>query len=227
MRQIAAVVPSRRAAWSLPGSPRRRTVSSMRVAQIVFDGFTDIDVFLAWDLLNRVRRPGWEVRLLGSAPAHTSATGLTVPMHGRLEEARDADAVLFASGQTTRTLMHDQAWLARLALSEERQLIGSMCSGALLLAALGHLRGRRATTYPTAVDELRRMGVTVVDEPFVLEGRVATAAACLAGVDLAGWVIESLLGAEVRQRALEEVQPVGQRPASSTIESTRKIPSGS
>jgi putative intracellular protease/amidase len=180
----------------------------MLVAQIVFDRFTDIDVFLAWDLLNRVRRPDWTIKLLGTESHHTSRAGLTIPMHGRVEEASNADAVLFASGPATRELRLDRAYLARLRLDPSRQLVGSMCSGAFLLQALGLLDGKRATTYPTAAALLRETGVSVVDEPFVCEGNVATAAACLAGVDLASWVIERLLGAEARDAALAEIQPV-------------------
>jgi putative intracellular protease/amidase len=186
--------------------------SRVLVAQIVFDRFTDIDVFLAWDLLHRVRRPDWTVKLLGTASHHTSLAGLPIPMHGPIEEAAAADAVLFASGPATRELRADHDFLARLRLDPARQLIGAMCSGSLLLAALGLLEGKRATTYPTAAQLLRDAGVDVVDEPFVREGNIATAAACLAGVDLAAWVIEGLLGADAREAALAEVRPVGGAP---------------
>jgi putative intracellular protease/amidase len=178
------------------------------VAQIVFDRFTDLDVFLAWDLLNRVQHPGFQVKLLGTRSHHTSRSGLTVPMHGSIDEAAQADAVLFASGPATRDLRSDREFLGRLRLDPERQLIGSMCSGALLLAALGLLDGKRATTHPTTVEHLRQAGVDVVDEPFVCVGNVATAAACLAGVDLAGWVIERLLGRSVLDAVMSEVRPV-------------------
>jgi len=181
----------------------------MLICQVVFDRFTDIDVFLAWDLLNRVRRPDWEVRLVGTGDHHTSVSGLTIPMHGRLEATAGANAVLFASGPATRELMHRRDYLDRFRLDPARQLVGAMCSGALLLGALGLLDGKRATTYPTAKELLSGLGVTVVDEPFVREGNVATAAACLAGVDLAGWVIGTLLGDAVRDAVLDEVQPVG------------------
>jgi len=181
----------------------------MLVAQVVFDQFTDIDVFLAWDLLNRVRHPGWSVKLLGTASHHTSRTGLTVPMHGSIDEASSADAVLFSSGPGTRVLYRDPGYLARFRLDPERQLIGSMCSGALLLAALGLLDGRPATTHPIVAELLRAEGVDVVQAPFVRSGKVATAAACLAGVDLASWVVESLLGPEARGAMLAEVRPVG------------------
>jgi hypothetical protein len=173
-------------------------------------------------LLNRVRRPDWSVKLLGTASHHTSRTGLTIPMHGLIEEAKAADAVLFGSGPSTRELRVDRAYLARFELDPERQLIGSMCSGALLLAALGLLDGKRATTHPIVVELLREAGVEVVNRPFVLEGRVATAAACLAGVDLAAWVIDSLLGSAERDTALNGVRPVGRELALSSAR-----PSGS
>lgn len=181
----------------------------MLIVQIVFEQFTDIDVFLAWDLLNRVRRSDWKVKLLGTTASHTSRAGLAIPMHGQVEEAAQADAVLFAGGPATRELRFDRDYLARLRLDPSRQLVGSMCSGALLLAALGLLDGKRATTHPVVRQLLVDAGVEVVDEPFVREGNVATAAACLAGVDLAAWVIETLLGKTMRDDVLQGVQPVG------------------
>jgi transcriptional regulator GlxA family with amidase domain len=181
----------------------------MDIALIAFDGFTDIDLFLPWDLLHRVPAPAWGVRILGTAAEHRSSTGLAVATHGPVDEARHADAVLLASGQGTRALVADPDYLARLALDPACQLVGSMCSGALVLAALGLLTGRTATTYPTAAEALRAYGVTVVEEPFVRHGRVATAAGCLAAQQLVGWVIEELAGPAARELALRSIQPVG------------------
>lgn len=67
------------------------------------------------------------------------------------------------------------------------------------------------------------MGVKVVEKPFVTHGKVATAAGCLAGQYLAGWVIESLLGTTARQQALLSVQPVGEGMAFSDEELLRAI----
>jgi transcriptional regulator GlxA family with amidase domain len=177
---------------------------------VTFDDFTDLDLFILWDLLNRVEAPGWRVRFLGRGQSHTSSTGVEVKMHGALEEAEAADAVLFCSGRGTRRLVHDEAFLGAFRLDESRQLIGAIDSGALLLGALGLLRGRRATTYPAAELKaaLEGMGARVVWESFVREGNVATAAQCLAGQHLAGWVIETLAGAGQRERALRSVAPL-------------------
>ena len=181
----------------------------MQIAIVTFDGFTDIDVVLPWDLLHRAKGEGWTIRLVGTEPVHVSATGLDVRMHGAVEETHDADVVLFASGRPTRALAASPEYLARFALDPGRQMIGSMCSGALLLAALGLLDGADATTYPTARAALEAFGVTVVERPFVANGNVATAAGCLAAQDLVGWVVERLLGPARRDLVLRSIQPVG------------------
>jgi len=75
-----------------------------------------IVVSAMWDLLNRVRLPEWEVRILGERPHHTSATGISAPTHGLIEEANQSDVVLFVSGQGARTKMKDSDWLSRFRL---------------------------------------------------------------------------------------------------------------
>ncbi len=181
----------------------------MNIVIVAFDNFTDLDVFLPWDLLNRVEDPAWSVRLLGEENSHRSKAGLIIPMHGGLDEANAADVVLFASGPATRRKYKDTEYLSAFQLNPDRQMIGSMCSGALILGGLGLLEGKEATTYPTAKWLLAELGVKVVDRPFVHVGNVATAAGCLAGVDLANWVIEAKAGCEVRDKVLKSVQPVG------------------
>jgi len=84
-----------------------------------------------------------------------------------------------------------------------------MCSGSLILGALGLLRGITATTYPTAIKELQGLGVEFEDKPLVVHGNIATAAGCLAGVDLVAWVIEKLLGTEASEEVIASVQPIG------------------
>jgi transcriptional regulator GlxA family with amidase domain len=180
------------------------------VAIVIFDDFTDLDLFLMWDLLNRVRVPDWSVKILGTSETHVSKTGIAIPTHGLLEEADWADAVLFVSGSGTRTCIADPAWLSRFELDPERQMIGSICSGALILAKLGLLEGKTATTYPTVRPALEALGVEVVERPFVAHGNVATAGGCLAQQYLVGWVVANLADEEWSQLILKSIQPVGE-----------------
>jgi transcriptional regulator GlxA family with amidase domain len=182
----------------------------MNISIIAFDDFTDVDVFFMWDLLNRVKVPRWNVQILGEQQHHTSSSGLTIPMHGHIDVANSSDVVLFASGLGTRKKIKDKEYLSAFKLDSERQLIGSMCSGALILAALGLLKGKRATTYPSAKKLLEGFGVQVVEKPFVLEGNIATAAGCLAAQYLVGWVIEALAGSQMKNVVLKSIMPVGE-----------------
>ena len=73
------------------------------------------------------------------------------------------------------------------------------------------LKGISATTYPTAVEELRGFGIEVeTAKHLVTHGNIGTAAGCLAAVDLMGWAIEKMYDPKVRQDVIASVLPVGQ-----------------
>jgi transcriptional regulator GlxA family with amidase domain len=186
----------------------------MKKAVIVaFDKFTDIDIFLTWDLLNRVkmRDAAFQVKIVGTASSHKSSCGLDLATHGMIEECNDADLVFFGSGTGARAVINDPAYLSRFKLDPEKQIICSMCSGALIIAALGHLKGLSATTYPTAFEALRNFGVTVIEDTYlVTHGNIGTAAGCLAAVDLIGWALEKLYDEKVKKDVIASVLPIGQ-----------------
>lgn len=182
----------------------------MNISIVTFDDFTDLDLFILWDLLNRVEKTDWQVKLLGDDISHVSSTGIEVKMHGNLKEANSSDGVLFCSGKGTRRKISDKKFLDSFRLNENKQLIGAIDSGALLLGALGLLKGRQATGYPSAEikKSLETMGAKVVWKTFVRDGNIATAAQCLAGQNLAGWVIENLAGTEEKEKVLVSVAPL-------------------
>ncbi len=180
---------------------------------IIFDNFTDVDLFLPWDLLNRarLRDKSLQVKIVGTAPTHVSSCGIEIKTQGGIDECKDADLVFFASGSGTRALYKNETYLQQFHLDPNRQLICSICSGALLLAGLGLLNGLTATTYPTVFKELRAMGVEVIEDyHLVAHGNIATAAGCLAAIDLVGWALEKLYNEKVKQDVIASVLPVGQ-----------------
>nr|AIA11355.1 Putative amidotransferase [uncultured bacterium] len=184
----------------------------MKVVILAFDRFTDIDVFLPWDLLNRVgkyTKGEWQVQIAATTSHITSVAGLTIPTHADLTALSDADAVLIASGAGLQGLLKESELLEAVRnLNPDTQLLASMCSGSLLLASAGHLTGKRATSYYTREKQLRSYGVEFVSEPFVLAGpQIATAAGCMASLDLCHWLISSLLTEELAQKVLREVAP--------------------
>jgi putative intracellular protease/amidase len=181
-----------------------------KVAIVIFDNFTDIDLWLMWDLLNRVRVEDWSVKIVGERDRHVSVTGIETATQGGIDNANEADAVMFVSGPGTRDRILDESWLARFDLDPDRQLIGSICSGSLILAKLGLLNGKTATTYPTSKTVLESLGVEVVERPFVVHGNVATAGGCLAQQYLIGWVVKNLADEDWSELIVKAIQPVGE-----------------
>jgi len=183
----------------------------MRIAILTFDGFNEIDSFVALSILGRVRKAGWSVAIASPSKHVTSMNGVTVEATMSLSEASRADAVLVGSGTKTREVVADQALLASIAIDPARQLIGAQCSGALVLAKLGLLQGVPACTDLTTKAWVEEAGVDVLNRPFYARGNVATAGGCLASQYLAGWMIARLEGIEAAERALWYVAPVGEQ----------------
>jgi transcriptional regulator GlxA family with amidase domain len=181
------------------------------ITLVAFDNCTDIDVFLPWDLFNRMRLKdkNWNVKIVGTEARHKSSSGLYFDTHGSIEECNTADVVFFASGSGTRKLMRNPEYLNQFKLDPARQIICSMCSGSLILAGLGLLDGISATTYPTVIEELRSFGVEVEEKSLVIHGNIATAAGCLAALELVGWILDRTVGSAVREDVMASIQPVG------------------
>jgi transcriptional regulator GlxA family with amidase domain len=181
----------------------------VRIAILSFDGFNELDSFIALGLLNRV--PGWKAEITCPSPQVTSMGGVTVSAQRLLEHANEADAVIFGSGLYTRAIAQNSALLDRLRLDPLRQLIGSQCSGALLLARLGLLGDMPACTDLTTKPWLVEAGVRVEEGPFHARGPVATAGGCLASQYLAAWLMLRAGGEEAARKALHYAAPVGEK----------------
>ncbi len=157
-------------------------------------------------------KPGrdWSVSILGTAPRHTTLAGYILETHGRIESARDMDAVVVASGALTREIMNDAEYLSRLLLDPDDQYVCSQCSGSLVLAGSGVLAGLEATTYPTAREPLEDKGAIFVDQPLVTHEKIATAAGCLAGVELDRWLLTKLIDKETADKCIDSGEAWGQ-----------------
>jgi transcriptional regulator GlxA family with amidase domain len=185
----------------------------VRVAVLTFDGFDEVDTFVAIGLLNRLRPEGLDAQLTSPSAQVTSMSGVTVLAQQPLEWVNEADAVWFGSGLYIRAIAENSALLDRLQLDPLRQTIGAQSAGTLLLARLGLLAEMPACTDAATKPFLVEAGVRVIDTPFHARGPVATAAGSLASVYLAAWFIARGAGLDTARRALLQAAPVGEKEA--------------
>jgi transcriptional regulator GlxA family with amidase domain len=132
-----------------------------------------------------------------------------------LRELR-ADTLLIAGGPGARASVADRRLVTSLREACERTpRVGSICTGAFMLAATGLLDGRRATTHWAHFDEFAAAFPRVQlerDALFVAQGRLHTAAGISSGIDYALSLVEADLGRAVAQRVAQGLVVFLKRP---------------
>jgi transcriptional regulator GlxA family with amidase domain len=172
----------------------------MKIVFFVFEGFDALDVVGPYEALIRV--PG--VQATFAAPARgivrteNGVLGLTTDT--AIDEVTKCDLLLVPGGFVTRRLERDQRVLAWLqAIDRTTRITASVCTGAMLLAAAGLLRGRRANTHWASRNRLLEYGAVPVAERVVRDGKYATAAGVSAGIDLGLTLAAELAGRRVAE----------------------------
>lgn len=183
----------------------------MHIAILTFEGFNELDSLIALGILNRVKQPGWRVSIASPTPRVRSMNGVFMDAQVSLRDANSADAVIVGSGLLTRDIVKDRSIMAEIQLDPARQLLAAQCSGTLILAKLGLLKGVPACTDLTTKPWVEEAGVSVLNQPFFAKGNIATAGGCLASQYLGAWIIARLAGIEEAQAAIHYVAPVGEK----------------
>jgi transcriptional regulator GlxA family with amidase domain len=119
------------------------------------------------------------------------------------------DTLLVAGGSGVETASRDEELLLWLQKTAQRvRRIGSVCTGAFLLASAGLLDGKRATTHWKWAAELgnKFKHITVDPDPiYIRDGNTYTTAGVTAGMDLALALVEEDLGAPMALKVAREM----------------------
>jgi transcriptional regulator GlxA family with amidase domain len=197
-------------------------MDTWNVGILIFDGVEVLDFAGPFEVFSRTRlQPGLEARRSdASAPfrvftvARTTdviaATGglRVVPDHAFADAPR-IDLLVVPGGFGTRPLLEDRetlGWISRTAAAARR--VTSVCTGSLLYARAGLLRGRRATTHWGALDVLESLdaGVKVERALRVVDDGIITSAGVASGIDMAFYVVETLFGKTVADETARYIE---------------------
>jgi len=136
--------------------------------------------------------------------------GLTVIPHTTFGDAPPADLLVLPGGHGTHAALRSEAtlaWIRTQATSAE--VVLSVCTGARLLAALGLLDHRRATTHHSALENIAAMAPTAAftgGVRFIDEGPVITAAGVSAGIDAALHLVGRLCSPDIARLTAEYME---------------------
>jgi len=169
----------------------------LEIGLLVYPRHTPLDLVGPWEVLVRV--PQASIHLIWTRPGPVQAEGgMEITATTSFADAPRLDVLLVPGGPGQLTLMKHTLLLDYIrGCTETAQWICSVCTGALLLAQAGVLKGRRATTHWLARDALRSFDVEVIGERYVIDGKFATSAGVTAGIDLALELARRLAGEDV------------------------------
>ncbi|HEY2259148.1 MAG TPA: DJ-1/PfpI family protein [Solirubrobacteraceae bacterium] len=178
---------------------------------LFFDGFDDLDAIAPFEILAAA---GFPLRAVAfpEAATVTSAHGLRVQVDGPLGEAPELLVIpggRWAGGGNAGVRAMTRGELpARLArLHEQGTVLASVCTGAMLLATAGLLRGRTAVTHHVALDDLARAGADVRRDARVVDDQeFVTCGGPTAGIDLSLHLVERFCGPAVAQAGAERIE---------------------
>lgn len=174
----------------------------MNFGILVFPGVEELDFIGPWELLRM-----WSVLAEGpkdcfliaqSLEPIVCAKGLSINPSIAMEDCPRLDFLLVPGGEGTLKEV-DNPVLIRFIEEQARgcQAVLSVCTGSFLLHRAGLLSGKTATTHWAWLDRLRALGgVEVVEERYVRDGKVWSAAGISAGIDLMLALIASVAGDE-------------------------------
>ena len=172
----------------------------MDIAILLYDRFTALDAIGPYEVLSRL--PGARVVFAAGqiGPVTTDTGSLRLVADATLAQVPSPDIVVVPGGpgQTEQMAggpVHE--WLR--AADRTSTWTTSVCTGSLILAAAGLLRGQRATSHWLALGQLRALGVTPASDRVVFAGKYVTGAGVSAGIDMALALAGRVAGAAAAQ----------------------------
>ncbi len=176
----------------------------MQIAIVLYPGFTALDFIGPYESLRWL--PDAQVRFVWHQPGPVTADSgvLVIGATHSFDETPSPDVVLVPGGFTTMEHARDEKvldWVRRA--HDTATWTTSVCSGSVILAAAGLLKGRRATSHWAALPVLKTFGVDAVgDERIVHQGEIVTCAGVSAGIDLGLW-LAARIGGEDKAKAIQ------------------------
>ena len=190
-----------------------------RVAVVLFEGFTVLDVYgpvQAFGACRVARSDGRPQRFFEivtvaeRAGAIASGEGPATRAEYGFEDAPAYDILLIPGGFGTRTAVGNAALLTELATaSRSAAVTATVCTGSALLARTGLMDGRPATSNKIAWDWVLQQGPKVRwkrKARWVDDGSLITSSGVSAGIDMTLTLIARLHGREMALSAARNME---------------------
>jgi len=165
-------------------------------------GYEEIEALTVVDIL---RRAGEEITMVSITDERsvTSSHGVEVTMDKVLSEVNfdETDVIVLPGGMPgTKNLEACEALMEQVdAFVKAGKTVAAVCAAPSILGHRGHLKGKKACSFPTMESQLE--GADVKQEPAVIDGNIITGRGMGAAIPFA----LAILGALQSEEAAEEM----------------------
>ncbi len=178
---------------------------------VIFPDVEELDFIAPFEVLsyiNKIQPNSTNVLLIAPSLEPVRAfNGLRVLPDVSFESCPNLDILLFPGGKG-RTKWMKEASIQTFIAARQKQVrfLTSVCTGAFFLAEAGILKGKKATTYHTAFDELSRYEVNVISSKVVCDGNIVTAGGVSSGLELGFYLLRELFGVSLAQEVATKIE---------------------
>ena len=173
-------------------------MTALTIVFPIYPGVTPLEYTGPLQVLARLPGARAIVASIGGQPIETDGMvfgGLTA-----LETVTSCDVLCVPGGYGTIAAIQDAAYMAAIRrLAATAKYVTSVCTGSLILAAAGLLRGKQAACHWAWRERLADFGAIPHDGRVVRDGNILTGGGVTAGIDFALTLVAEIAGADAAQ----------------------------
>ncbi|HZG55198.1 DJ-1/PfpI family protein [Paenibacillus sp.] len=176
----------------------------MKIIIYLYNGITMLDAIGPYEVLRNMT--GAELYFVAENAGEVTADSGLIHVNAKysINDIREADIVIIP-GSTVGFLKEMEKQNVRQWIKEvdrHTKWTASVCTGSLLLASAGLLHKRNATSHWKTMNLLRDYGAVPTRERIVEQGKYITAAGVSAGIDMALYLSNKIVG-EAETKAIQ------------------------
>jgi transcriptional regulator GlxA family with amidase domain len=174
----------------------------LKITFLLFDGVTALDVVGPFESLVRIVECDIAFAAKTSGRIRTGDGFLGLHADVSIADVSSTDILILPGGHPDglrATMLDTKVLTAIKRLDKGSQLTCSVCTGSLILAAAGLLKGRQASTHWRAKNALGRYGAIYSSRRVTRDGKFLTSAGVSAGIDMGLMLCEEVAGREVAE----------------------------
>jgi cyclohexyl-isocyanide hydratase len=170
-------------------------MKKLKIVMLLFPDLTLLDFVGPYEVFTR--KDYFELYTVSLAAGEIKAEGgLVVKAEYSFESCPPADILFVPGGKGITPLLTDIPHMEFLQKQgADAQYITSVCTGTLLLAAAGLLKGYKATTHWRSLELLKMFGIETLEDRVVIDRNRITGGGVTSGIDF-GLTLAAIVGGE-------------------------------